>query len=151
MSLQHTDINMELSRLGEVEPALKAGESPGPDLLERLYVAFESQIEQVEQRLKVLLREAGAAPEEKADMAEIDRTVKTLASLTKTLGLLMDLRKTSEATAAAEREAEDASHVDDPEQLRREIARRLGGLVEDGSSGTGAGRPQPGGDPVSAL
>lgn len=84
-------------------------------LISRLYRAFEGQVAQLEARLTELLG-AGSG-----SLTEIDQTVKTLASLAKTLNVLMDLQK---------EQAEDVGADDspDPEDLRAQLADRLGRL-----------------------
>lgn len=102
-----------------VHPAPADGETH-QEMIARLYRAFASQMDQLDARLKELL------PDSAGGMAEIDRTVKTLASLAKTLTVLMDLK---------EGETDDAeeSGLDDPEELRAELAQRLKRLCESGA------------------
>ncbi|MEP2707176.1 MAG: hypothetical protein ABJQ71_22055 [Roseibium sp.] len=99
-----------------VDPGPVSGETHH-EMISRLYRAFAGQMDQLDARLKELL------PDSSGGMAEIDRTVKTLASLAKTLTVLMDLK---------EGETDDAeeSGLDDPEELRAELAQRLERLCE---------------------
>ncbi|MEJ8473945.1 hypothetical protein [Roseibium algae] len=111
--------------------------SQRPDMIARLYSAFEAQVDQVEARLQELLKGVGAGADGEAgsgaSIVEIDRTVKTLASLARTLSLLLDLKKTAgEAEAAkevareSERDADDS--LPDADALRAQLAQRLGRL-----------------------
>ncbi|WP_417667365.1 hypothetical protein [Roseibium sp.] len=97
-------------------------------MIGRLYRAFEAQVEGMEARLQELVSEAGAA-----SIAEIDKTVKTLASLARTLTLLLELKKTSDNEAENDRakgkESEDDECPDlSPDALREALAARLDGL-----------------------
>lgn len=85
----------------------------------RLYTAFAGQMDQLEARLNEVFATAG--DNSGAGLQEIDKTVKTLASLAKTLSALMDLK--SEAMP----DGEEASQ-DDPDALRAELAQRLEAL-----------------------
>jgi len=99
-------------------------ESPR-DMAARLYRAFAGQMDQLEARLGGLFENGGAgAPP--GGLPEIDRTVKTLASLAKTLSALMDLK----STAGPDGEGE---HLDDREELRAALARRLERLCQAGT------------------
>ncbi|WP_420411285.1 hypothetical protein [Roseibium sp.] len=95
------------------------------DMAIRLYRAFAGQIDQLEAHLKDLFAEAGR--EGAAGLQEIDKTVKTLASLAKTLGALMDLKSDTEPDG-------EGKNLDDREELRAALAcrlERLGGRSED--------------------
>lgn len=85
----------------------------------RLYTAFAGQMDQLEARLDEMFVAAG--DKDGAGIQEIDRTVKTLASLAKTLSALMDLK--SEAMPDGEESSQD-----DPDALRAELAVRLEAL-----------------------
>ncbi|MBO9424398.1 hypothetical protein J7444_06685 [Labrenzia sp. R4_1] len=102
----------------------KTPESP-QDMATRLYRAFAGQMDQLEARLADLFDEAGAGLPN-GGLQEIDKTVKTLASLAKTLTALMDL-KTDVAP-----DGED-DNLDDREELRAALARRLERLCEAGA------------------
>lgn len=109
------------------DPASVAGllaETPPGDrhaLIARLYRAFEGQVAQLEARLTELLGQQGSG-----SLTEIDQTVKTLASLAKTLTLLIDLAK--------EQGEGDRDHDSlDPDSLRAQLAQRLGRLGQDGT------------------
>ena len=99
------------------DPARIGGETH-QEMVVRLYQAFSGQMDQLEERLQDLLPESGAG------IAEIDRTVKTLASLAKTLTVLMEL-------SSAEGETSEESHLDDPETLRAELAERVERLCRE--------------------
>ena len=99
-------------------------ESP-QDMAARLYRAFAGQMDQLEARLADLFHEAGAGPPN-GGLQEIDKTVKTLASLAKTLTALMDLK------TDVEPDGED-DNLDDREELRAALARRLERLCEVGA------------------
>ncbi|WP_417684662.1 hypothetical protein [Roseibium sp.] len=139
------DMAPGLEAVTSMEPVATAGEERGLDpaeiprlLLEtpqaeraamigRLYRAFEAQVESMEVRLKDLTAEAGAS-----SLADIDRTAKTLASLARTLTLLLDLKTEAEAQAA-ETGSDTGSEDDDHQQLsadelRKALAERLGRL-----------------------
>ncbi|MBD8893505.1 hypothetical protein [Roseibium litorale] len=96
-----------------------------PGMIERLYKAFEGQMESMEARLRALVAEAGSP----ASLADIDKTVKTLASLAKTLGVLIDLKQAS--TEEAEEEGDGLAK--DADALRAQLAERLGRLCEGGA------------------
>ena len=118
-----------------VRPSTFAPGMDRSDMAVRLYRAFEAQVEQVEARLKDLL-----ADQNTAQITEIDRTAKTLASLAKTLGLLLNLNDAGAKGAApgkvgAEKggagkdgEGADDDFLPDAASLRAELARRLGHL-----------------------
>lgn len=109
-------------------PDLAALTIPGlqqPGMIERLYKAFEGQMESMEARLRELVAEAGSP----ASLADIDKTVKTLASLAKTLGVLIDLKQASNAEA----EEEGDGPAKDADALRAQLAERLGRLCESGA------------------
>ncbi|NVK33129.1 MAG: hypothetical protein HWE23_01540 [Rhodobacteraceae bacterium] len=121
-----------------VADLLNGPQSGAPRMLMRLYKAFESQVDQVEARLKALVSEVDETGN--TDMVEIDRTVKTLSSLAKTLGLLLELKKSTEEADASRKESEERRDVTaDPDALRQELARRLGkiGKGRRARSGTG--------------
>ncbi|CTQ75868.1 hypothetical protein [Roseibium alexandrii] len=99
-------------------------ESP-QDMAARLYRAFAGQMDQLEARLADLFDKAGAEPPT-GGLQEIDKTVKTLASLAKTLTALMDLKTDVEPDAEGE-------NLDDREELRAALARRLERLCEAGA------------------
>lgn len=102
----------------------KMPESP-QDMAARLYRAFAGQMDQLEARLADLFDKAGAEPPT-GGLQEIDKTVKTLASLAKTLTALMDLKTDVEPDAEGEK-------LDDREELRAALARRLERLCEAGA------------------
>ncbi|GAA0784184.1 hypothetical protein E1180_09245 [Roseibium denhamense] len=110
------------------------GESTA-EMITRLYQAFSGQMDQLETRLAGLLPEAGG-------MADIDKTVKTLASLAKTLTVLMELRDANAAGVQSDTQADaqsaaqaggEESECDDPDALRAELARRVLGLGGQGA------------------
>lgn len=112
-------------------PALSAGpesaEAENPqEMAARLYRAFAGQVEQLEVRLNELFA-SQTAGDGSAGLQEIDRTVKTLASLAKTLSALMELK--NDVVPQGEEEGQN-----DPEALRAELARRLEGLCGKGPS-----------------
>ncbi|WP_153769797.1 hypothetical protein [Labrenzia sp. CE80] len=115
-----------------------------PDMIARLYRAFEAQVDGVEARLNALLAEA-AEGGEGASIVEIDRTVKTLASLARTLSLLLDLKKTVAPESAAEDKPGETGNDDleDADELRAQLAQRLGRLCPGAEAGTGAGAAVP--------
>ncbi|QDG78429.1 hypothetical protein [Labrenzia sp. PHM005] len=100
--------------------ALHEARSPR-DMAIRLYRAFAGQMDQLEAHLKDLFAEAGR--EGAAGLQEIDKTVKTLASLAKTLGALMDLKSDTEPDG-------EGKNLDDREELRAALAQRLERLCE---------------------
>ncbi|XYK81739.1 MAG: hypothetical protein ROO70_05860 [Labrenzia sp.] len=102
----------------------KTPESP-KDMAARLYRAFAGQMDQLEARLADLFEEAGAGPPT-GGIQEIDKTVKTLASLAKTLTALMDLKTDVEPDG-------EGDNLDDREELRAALARRLERLCEAGA------------------
>jgi hypothetical protein len=102
----------------------KTPESP-QDMAARLYRAFAGQMDQLEARLADLFEEAGAGPPT-GGIQEIDKTVKTLASLAKTLTALMDLKTDVEPDG-------EGDNLDDREELRAALARRLERLCEAGA------------------
>jgi hypothetical protein len=102
----------------------KTPESP-QDMAARLYRAFAGQMDQLEARLADLFQEAGAGPPT-GGLQEIDKTVKTLASLAKTLTALMDLRTDVKPDG-------EGDNLDDREELRAALARRLERLCEAGA------------------
>lgn len=109
---------------GGAETAAPVHPDPGEtqaEMIARLYKAFAEQMDQLEARLASLLPEG-------ADVAAIDRTVKTLASLAKTLELLMELSKTT-----VEARDRDADQAVDPDALRLALARRLERLSGHGA------------------
>ncbi|WP_289033217.1 hypothetical protein [uncultured Roseibium sp.] len=112
-----------------------------PDMIVRLYRAFEAQVDGVEAWLNALLAEAA----EGASIVEIDRTVKTLASLARTLSLLLDLKKTVGPESAAEGKPGETGNDDleDADELRAQLAQRLGRLCPGAEAGTGAGAAVP--------
>jgi len=115
-----------------------------PDMIVRLYRAFEAQVDGVEARLNALLAEA-AEGGEGASIVEIDRTVKTLASLARTLSLLLDLKKTVGPESTAEDKPGETSNDDleDADELRAQLAQRLGRLCPGAEAGTGVGAAVP--------
>ncbi len=102
----------------------KTPESP-QDMATRLYRAFAGQMDQLEARLADLFDEAGAGPPN-GGLQEIDKTVKTLASLAKTLTALMDLKTDVKPDG-------EGDNLDDREELRAVLARRLERLCEAGA------------------
>lgn len=84
------------------------------EMISRLYRAFEKQIVQLEARLDALFKSAPAVPG--ADLGDVDKTARTLASLARTLDTLIALE---EARGAKEEPG------DDPDALRQELAARL--------------------------
>lgn len=99
----------------------KTPESP-QDMAARLYRAFAGQMDQLEARLADLFEETGAGPPT-GGIQEIDKTVKTLASLAKTLTALMDLKTDVKPDG-------EGDNLDDREELRAALARRLEQLCE---------------------
>ncbi|MTI43688.1 hypothetical protein JM93_01571 [Roseibium hamelinense] len=101
---------------GRPPPApVRGGEECPPSrvqMVSRLYRAFSGQMDQMEARLKSLALD-------QAELGDIDKTVKALASLARTLAMLMELDR-----EAADKEA-DQSDDDDAEALRRDLAQRL--------------------------
>jgi hypothetical protein len=102
----------------------KTPESP-QDMATRLYRAFAGQMDQLEARLADLFEETGAGPPT-GGIQEIDKTVKTLASLAKTLTALMDLKTDVKPDG-------EGDNLDDREELRAALARRLERLCEAGA------------------
>lgn len=102
----------------------KTPESP-QDMAARLYRAFAGQMDQLEARLADLFEETGARPPT-GGIQEIDKTVKTLASLAKTLTALMDLKTDVKPDG-------EGDNLDDREELRAALARRLERLCEAGA------------------
>ncbi|MEP5812083.1 MAG: hypothetical protein ABJL55_17675 [Roseibium sp.] len=104
------------------DPALTGTETP-QEMIARLYRAFAGQMDQLDARLKALLPDG--AGDSSTGIADIDRTVKTLASLAKTLTVLLDMKEGG---------ADDAreSALDDPDELRADLAHRLERLCESG-------------------
>lgn len=102
----------------------KTPESP-QDMAARLHRAFAGQMDQLEARLADLFDEAGAGPPT-GGIQEIDKTVKTLASLAKTLTALMDLKTDVKPDG-------EGDNLDDREELRAALARRLERLCEAGA------------------
>ncbi|WP_428526970.1 hypothetical protein [Roseibium sp.] len=99
-------------------------ESP-KEMAARLYRAFAGQMDQLEARLADLFEETGAGPPT-GGIQEIDKTVKTLASLAKTLTALMDLKTDVKPDGEGDK-------LDDREELRAALARRLERLCEAGA------------------
>lgn len=124
-----------------VAPSLDAAAfaAAGPEargvMVARLYRAFEAQVAQLEERL------AGLAKGE-LKLTEMDQGAKTLASLARTLDTLLELHRDQSG---------EADETGDPEQMREELARRLGSLPDVGADRHGAGQPDPGGDGFSAA
>ncbi|WP_306146507.1 MULTISPECIES: hypothetical protein [unclassified Roseibium] len=102
----------------------KTPESP-QDMATRLYRAFAGQMDQLEARLADLFDEVGAGPPT-GGIQEIDKTVKTLASLAKTLTALMDLKTDVKPDG-------EGDNLDDREELRAALTRRLARLCEAGA------------------
>ncbi|WP_420338238.1 hypothetical protein [Roseibium sp.] len=102
----------------------KTPESP-QDMAARLYRAFAGQMDQLEARLADLFEETGAGPPT-GGIQEIDKTVKTLASLAKTLTALMELKTDVKPDG-------EGDNLDDREELRAALARRLERLCEAGA------------------
>jgi len=109
---------------------------PPESLIPRLYAACASQVARIEARLKALMPEEG-------DLSEIDKTVKTLAGMAKTLELLIELERERAKEAAAQT---DAGKTIDPDTLRSELAQRISGLCGSGADGGGPSKPEHGGD-----
>lgn len=121
-------------------------------LIGRLYRAFAAQVDTLEARLKELMAEAGTA-----GLADIDRTAKALASLARTLTLLLDLKTGAEAAERAARqtaresaeskpargERGDDATASDPDALRQALAERLGRLCAPEPAGDGPRQPEP--------
>ncbi len=126
-------------RQKELEAALQAA-GPGErmTLLARLYRAFERQVSQLEERLGRMLAPDGEG--ELATLADVDRTARTLASLARTLDMLLSLQKSQQAEETDER---------NPDDLRAELAKRLGSLPRGGGHGSGSEPPDLGGDGLS--
>ncbi|WP_235974684.1 sigma factor-like helix-turn-helix DNA-binding protein [Stappia albiluteola] len=113
---------------------LDAGEPNGvARMVSRLYRAFETEILRLERRLLADPYE-GAADGPQADAAaEAEKTARTLASLARTLDMLIELRK-----AQPQGTDEEARTADD---LRQELQERLGRLGEGGDAGEIPGGP----------
>ncbi|ADZ71356.1 hypothetical protein [Polymorphum gilvum] len=134
------------SALAEASPQARA------QMVARLYRAFEKQVARLEDRLgRLMAREArhdpagdgrGEAAAGIESLAEVDRTAKTLASLARTLDMLLALQKAR---------AEETRHDVDPDALRQELAQRLGRLPEGGPDRGGSGRADAPGDGVPAA
>lgn len=129
-------------KAGEVAvPSLDAAAfaAAGPEargiMVMRLYRAFEAQVAQLEERL------AGLAKGE-LKLTEMDQGAKTLASLARTLDTLLELHRDQSG---------EADETGDPEQMREELARRLGSLLDGRADRHGAGQPDTGGDGVSTA
>ncbi len=113
--------------IAEITAAGDAGEAGDPDqMAARLYRAFAGQMDRLEARLKEILPD-GAANGSAADLAEIDKTVKTLASLAKTLTVLTGLK-----TDGSE-EAGSGDEDTGTESLRAALAQRLERLGSGGA------------------
>lgn len=105
-------------------------------MVSRLYRAFETEILRLERRL--LAAPGGDAAEgQPADAAEAEKTARTLASLARTLDMLIALKN-----AQPQEQDEEARTADD---LRQELQERLGRLGEGGNAGGVPGRPDSGG------
>jgi len=85
---------------------------------------------------------------EEGDLTEIDKTVKTLAGMAKTIELLIELERERLKEAAAQT---DAGKTIDPDTLRSELAQRLSGLCGGGADGGGASEPEPAGGAGSST
>ncbi len=107
------------------EIAAECDECPPGDMISRLYQAFAGQMDQLEARLSQALKEAGEA-DSPDPVAEIDKTVKTLASLAKTLTVLLEMQKEQEEDGAAD-------DLPETDELRQELADRLGRLCKGGA------------------
>jgi len=93
----------------------------GPDsLITRLYGTCARQMDRIEQRLESL----GVA---EADLGDLDKAVKLLAGLARTLDLLSALQKSQKHTDVEEGE-DDAN----PDDIRHALAARLHHLCSDG-------------------
>ncbi|MBO0345209.1 hypothetical protein J0X15_08255 [Roseibium sp. CAU 1637] len=151
-------------------------------MIARLYRSFAAQMERMESRLKALetqrLATSGTQAEAGvADIGEIDRTVKTLASLARTLTVLLGLQAEAERDAGMPAKAKGArghaevpgqrdSRVEgsddtdadgrgsenglDPDTLRRTLAQRLERLCGAGPAGGRAEPADPDGNALSA-
>ncbi|MFD1694854.1 hypothetical protein [Roseibium aestuarii] len=116
------------------------GRAPGtavsgdhPELVARLYRTFLAQMDHLEARLRDLESQTGEALRQ-PDLGDIDKTVKTLASLARTLTVLMDLEaepaKGSRQNGRKDADEGSANAGDelDPDRLRDALAQRLEGL-----------------------
>lgn len=116
------------------------GRAPGtavsgdhPELMARLYRTFLAQMDHLEARLRDLEAQTGEALRQ-PDLGDIDKTVKTLASLARTLTVLMDLEAepTKGSRQNGRKDADEASANAgdelDPDRLRDALAQRLEGL-----------------------
>lgn len=116
-----------------VEPQsnLFSGSGPpdqcGPDsLITRLYGTCARQMDRIEQRLESL----GVA---EADLGDLDKAVKLLAGLARTLDLLSALQKSQKHS-----DAEEGQDDTNPDDIRRALAERLHRLCSDGDGRQGA-------------
>ncbi|WP_417693300.1 hypothetical protein [Roseibium sp.] len=151
-------------------------------MIGRLYRSFAAQMERMESRLKALEAQRLAASGTQAeagiaDIGEIDRTVKTLASLARTLTVLLGLQAEAERDAGMPAKAKGArGHAEVPGQresraegsddtdadgrgsengldadtLRRTLAQRLERLCGAGPAGERAEPADPDGNALSA-
>lgn len=114
---------------------LKAGDPARVEhRVNRLYRAFDMEINRLERRLGVGTAEDAADPGDKGDAAaEAEKTARTLSSLARTLDTLIELRA---GLPASQQEAEK-----DEDALRRDLAERIqkfsAGRRHAGVSGTG--------------
>ncbi|GGB50896.1 hypothetical protein GCM10011316_23720 [Roseibium aquae] len=129
------DDGADPSLSGTVAPGSKDVHTSEPPelLIPRLYAACAGQVARIEERLRALLPGDG-------DLSEIDKTVKTLAAMAKTLELLIELERSRAREALAEPDAD--THAE-PDALRAELAKRLSGLCGGRADGNGAAEPEP--------
>lgn len=86
------------------------------DIIPKLYSTCVQQVEQIEEKMTQLGKAEG-------DLAELDKAVKMLSGITRTLEQLSNLHK-AQKTEEGESEHEFAN----PSDLREQLAVRLGGL-----------------------
>ncbi len=114
---------------GGLGPAPQAAAIGAPDrsvLVDRLFAAVERQVIEIERRF-------AADPDAAAD----EKDARTLATLARTLELLVGLEKGTAAPA-------DTTEVADADVVRRELARRIEALCGGGEARPRPGEPRPG-------
>ncbi len=119
---------------GDLSASGAVGAKP-VDLIGRLYETCTGQLDRIEAKLA----EMG---DQSVDIAELDKAVKMLAGLARTLELVSDLRKSHE------KEASEGDDNVDPDHLRSELAGRLHGLCSDGENAGRAAKSQSAGHKV---
>ena len=100
-----------------------------PDLISRLHDTCTAQLDRIEAKLSEMGAKGG-------DLGDLDKTMKMLAGLARTLELLTELRK------SYEKEVADGDDNVDPDHLRSELAKRLLGLCKGRENGSCASEPQ---------